>query len=68
MILCHPVCLQIRSLDYMQSKVKQSSSKAIYRLIAMDLFGSDSKTAHVSRIFQLPATGEFALTRVQGIQ
>lgn len=48
---------QIRSLDYMQSKLKQPSSKAIYRLIGMDLFGSDTKAQHISRTFQLPETG-----------
>lgn len=53
--------LQIRSIDYMQTKVKQPSSKAIYRLVAMDLFGSDTKASHVSRIFQLPATGVLLL-------
>lgn len=51
------VLLQIRSIDYMQTKVKQPSSKAIYRLVGMDLFGTDTKAHHVSRIFQLPHTG-----------
>lgn len=53
--------LQIRSIDYMQTKVKQPSSKAIYRLVAMDLFGTDTKASHVSRTFQLPATGVLQL-------
>jgi hypothetical protein len=49
--------MQIRSIDYMQSKLKQPSCKAIYRLVAMDVFSSDPKSSHVSRTFQLPHTG-----------
>lgn len=56
-VCCCGLLLQIRSIDYMQTKVKQPSSKAIYRLVGMDLFGTDTKAHHVSRIFQLPHTG-----------
>lgn len=49
--------LQIRSLDYMTNKLKQGSSKAIYRLVAMDLFATESKAFHVAKTFALPHTG-----------
>lgn len=56
-VLCALLLLQIRSLDYAQTKVKQPSSKAIYRLVAMDMFAADTKASHISRVFQLPQTG-----------
>jgi hypothetical protein len=49
--------LQIRSQDYMRTKLKQASSKAIYRLVGMDLFSSESKAYHVAKQFALPPTG-----------
>jgi hypothetical protein len=52
-----PAPLQIRSTDYAQSKVKQSSGKAIYRLVAMDLFSTDAKAYHVAKTFALPPAG-----------
>jgi hypothetical protein len=48
---------QIRSQDYMRSKLKQASSKAIYRLVGMDLFSTETKAYHVAKQFALPATG-----------
>lgn len=49
--------LQIRSHDYMTTKVKQPSSKSIYRLFAMDLFSTESKAFHVAKSLTLPPTG-----------
>lgn len=54
---CESSNFQIRSQDYMRSKQKQASSKAIYRLVGMDLFSSESKAYHVAKQFALPATG-----------
>lgn len=61
---------QIRSQDYMRSKQKQASSKAIYRLVGMDLFSSESKAYHVAKQFALPATGicGFGLCASFGLQ
>jgi len=39
----------IRSQDYMRTKLKQASSKAIYRLVTMDLFATESKAYHVAK-------------------
>ncbi|KAF6265439.1 hypothetical protein COO60DRAFT_1623849 [Scenedesmus sp. NREL 46B-D3] len=54
---CESSNFQVRSQDYMRSKLKQASSKAIYRLVGMDLFSTDTKAYHVAKQFALPATG-----------
>lgn len=55
---CDATVYQIRSQDYMRTKVKQCSSKAFYRLVAMDLFAAETKAYHVAKQFALPVTGE----------
>jgi hypothetical protein len=49
-----PRCLQVRSVDYMRTRVKVPSSKAFYRLVAVDFFTCDTKTDHVAQLVQLP--------------
>lgn len=40
-----------------RAQVKVSSGKALYRLVAMDLFATDAKAFHVAKLFSLPPTG-----------
>eukprot|EP00775_Hariotina_reticulata_P011572 gene11572-11716_t len=54
---CESTTYQVRSTDYMRTKVKQLSSKAIYRLLAMDLFSTETKAYHIAKHFSLPQTG-----------
>jgi hypothetical protein len=54
---CESTTYLVRSKDYMRSKVKQPSSKAIYRLVAMDLFATEAKAFHIAKHFSLPQTG-----------
>jgi hypothetical protein len=49
------LCLaQVRSVDYMRTKVKVPSSKAFYKLVGVDFFTCDTKTGHVAQLVQLP--------------
>jgi hypothetical protein len=48
---------KIRSMDYMKTRVKINSEKAIYRLVAMDLFSTEVKALHVAKHLLLPQTG-----------
>jgi len=43
-------------MDYMKTKLKTNSEKAIYRLVAMDLFSTEAKTLHVAKHLVLPQT------------
>eukprot|EP00879_Flechtneria_rotunda_P007526 GHRR01007895.1.p1 GENE.GHRR01007895.1~~GHRR01007895.1.p1 ORF type:complete len:404 (+),score=176.36 GHRR01007895.1:1764-2975(+) len=54
---CEATTYNIRSQDYMRTKQKQPSGKAIYRLVAMDMFATDTKAFHVAKSFALPPTG-----------
>ena len=40
----------------MKTKLKVNSEKAIYRLVAMDLFSTEAKTLHVAKHLVLPQT------------
>jgi hypothetical protein len=44
----------VRSVDYIRTKLKVSSEKAIYRLAGVDVFRTDAKAFHVARLVTLP--------------
>jgi hypothetical protein len=45
---------EVRSRDYMRSRVKEPSAPALYRPIGVDLFSFDFKLSHLARHVELP--------------
>jgi len=48
---------QIRSLDYVKTKIKQPSLPAMYQLVTADVWSLPSKQAHIAQHLQLPPSG-----------
>ncbi|KAL6757332.1 hypothetical protein V8C86DRAFT_2626768 [Haematococcus lacustris] len=46
----------LRSQDYMKSKVKVASSDAMYRLVCADIFACSTKQDHIAKLVNLPAS------------
>lgn len=46
----------VRGSDYMKSRKKVNSDKAIYRLVNVDIYTFDFKLNHIAKHLQLPAT------------
>jgi hypothetical protein len=46
-----------------QQQVKVNSDKAIYRLLAIDLYNTDAKVLHVAKHVQLPPSGPPVMVR-----
>lgn len=51
---CDATTVSVRSLQYMRTKQKVASGKAIYRLAGIDVYGTPQKAFHVARSMQLP--------------
>eukprot|EP00877_Chromochloris_zofingiensis_P004334 jgi/Chrzof1/13901/Cz08g16190.t1 len=63
---CDASTYSIRSSDYMRTKQKVSSAKAFYKLVAADLFATDTKAFHIAKHMQLPAHSDPVLVRSGG--
>lgn len=47
-------CFQVRSHNYMRSKVKEKSGPCMYRLVGVDVYTFDFKLFHIAQHVQLP--------------
>lgn len=51
-----PTGFQVRSANYMKSRIKQPCDESVYKLIGVDMYQFDFKIHHIAQHVQLPAT------------